>query len=93
MNAKTIIQLLIFLLIVIFIYFFIKNTFLKDQQNIVDLDQNEKDEAFEEIKAEKDKEEAAKEALLLKKGFYVVSSMENPPAGGTKFVSKREDHA
>ena len=54
MNVKTIIQLLIFLLIVIFIYFFIKNTFLKEQQNIVDLDQNEKDEAVEEIKAEKD---------------------------------------
>ena len=54
MNVKTIIQLLIFLLIIIFVYFFIKNTFLKEQQNIVDLDQNKKDEISEEIKAEKD---------------------------------------
>ena len=54
MNVKTIIQLLIFLLIIIFVYFFIKNTFLKEQQNIVDLDQNKKDEIVEEVKAEKD---------------------------------------
>ena len=54
MNVKTIIQLLIFLLIIIFVYFFIKNTFLKEQQNIVDLDQNKKDEVVEEVKAEKD---------------------------------------
>ena len=54
MNVKTTIQLLIFLLIVIFIYFFIKNTFLKEQQNIVDLDQNKKDEFVEEIKVAKD---------------------------------------
>ncbi len=54
MNVKTIVQLLIFLLIIIFVYFFIKNTFLKEQQNIVDLDQNKKDEISEEIKAEED---------------------------------------
>ena len=28
-----------------------------------------------------DKEEAAKEALLRRKGFAVVGSMENPPSG------------
>ena len=53
MNAKTIIQLLIFFLIIIFIYFFIKNTFLKEQKNIVNLDQNEVKNT-EEIKIEKD---------------------------------------
>ena len=53
MNVKTIIQLLIFFLIIIFIYFFIKNTFLKEQKNIVNLDQNEVNNK-EEIKIEKD---------------------------------------
>ncbi len=53
MNAKTIIQLLIFFLIIIFIYLFIKNTFLKEQKNIVILDQNEVKNT-EEIKIEKD---------------------------------------
>ena len=53
MNVKTIIQLLIFFLIIIFIYFFIKNTFLKEQKNIVNLDQDEV-KNIEEIKIEKD---------------------------------------
>ena len=52
MNVKTTIQLLIFFLIVIFIFFFIKNTFLKEQKNIVNLDLN-KDKIIEEIKTEK----------------------------------------
>ncbi len=52
MNVKTTIQLLIFFLIVIFIFFFIKNTFLKEQKNIVNLDLN-KDKITEEIKTEK----------------------------------------
>ena len=38
MNVKTTIQLLIFFLIVIFIFFFIKNTFLKEQKDIVNLE-------------------------------------------------------
>ena len=53
MNVKTSIQLLIFFLIVTFIFFFIKNTFLKEQKNIVNLDLN-KDEVIKEIKTEKD---------------------------------------
>jgi len=53
MNVKSAIQLLIFFLIIIFIYFFIKNTFLKEQKNIVNLDQNEVKNT-EEIKIEKD---------------------------------------
>ena len=52
MNVKTTIQLLIFFLIVIFIFFFIKNTFLKEQKDIVNLDLN-KDKIIEEIKTEK----------------------------------------
>ena len=52
MNVKTTIQLLIFFLIVIFISFFIKNTFLKKQKDIVNLDLN-KDKIIEEIEAEK----------------------------------------
>ena len=52
MNVKTTIQLLIFLLIVIFIYFFIKNTFLKEQKDIVNLDLN-KDEIIDEIAEER----------------------------------------
>lgn len=52
MNVKTAIQLLIFLLIGIFIFFFIKNTFLKYQKDIVYLDLN-KDKAIEKIETEK----------------------------------------
>ena len=52
MNVKTAIQLLIFLLMGIFIFFFIKNTFLKYQKDIVYLDSN-KDKAIEKIETEK----------------------------------------
>ena len=52
MNVKTAIQLLIFIIIIIFVYFFIKNTFLKEQKEIVNLD---KDKIIEEIKVEKGK--------------------------------------
>ena len=52
MNVKTTIQLLIFFLIVIFISFFIKNTFLKKQKDIVNLDLN-KDKIIEEMETEK----------------------------------------
>jgi len=52
MNVKTIFQLLIFILIAIFIFFFIKNTFLNEQKDIVNLDLN-KDKIVEEIKTEK----------------------------------------
>ena len=52
MNVKTAIQLLIFLLMGIFIFFFIKNTFLKYQKDIVHLDLN-KDKAIEKIEIEK----------------------------------------
>ena len=58
MNVKTTIQLLAFFIILIFLYFFIKKTFLKDQKNIVNLDQGEnkilEDKAIEELKVEKD---------------------------------------
>ena len=54
MNVKTAIQLLIFLLIGIFIFFFIKNTFLKYQKDIVHLDLN-KDKAIEKTETEKNK--------------------------------------
>tara|TARA_B100000965_G_scaffold287857_1_gene245700 strand:+ start:637 stop:1224 length:588 start_codon:yes stop_codon:yes gene_type:complete len=52
MNVKTAIQLLIFIIIIIFVYFFIKNTFFKEQREIVDLN---KDKIIEEIKVEEDK--------------------------------------
>ena len=52
MNVKTTIQLIIFLLMVIFIYFFVKNTFLKEQKDIVNLDLN-KDEIIDEIAEER----------------------------------------
>jgi len=52
MNVKTTVQLLIFILIAIFIFFFIKNTFLNEQKDIVNLDLN-KDKIVEEIKTEK----------------------------------------
>ena len=58
MNVKTTIQLLAFFIILIFLYFFIKSTFLKDQKNIVNLDQDEnktlEDKTIEEFKVEKD---------------------------------------
>ena len=56
MNVKTIVQLIIFLLIIIFIYFFIKNTFLEEQKNIVNLDLS-KEETNEEIKIAKDEKD------------------------------------
>ena len=46
-------------------------------------------ELVEEM-VEKDKEEAAKEGLLLQKGFSVVGSMENPPGYSPQIVSKKE---
>ena len=52
MNVKTTIQLLIFFLIIIFVFFFIKNTFLKEGKDIVNLDLN-KDKIIEEIETEK----------------------------------------
>ena len=52
MNVKTTIQLLIFFLIIIFVFFFIKNTFLKEQKAIVNLDLN-KDKIIEEIGTKK----------------------------------------
>ena len=58
MNVKTTIQLLVFFIILIFLYFFIKSTFLKDQKNIVNLDQGEnktfEDKTIGELKVEKD---------------------------------------
>ena len=56
MNVKTIVQLIIFLLIIIFIYFFIKNTFLEEQKSIVNLDLN-KEETNEEIKIQIDEKD------------------------------------
>ena len=55
MNVKTTIQLLIFLLIVIFIYFFVKNTFFKERKDVVDLDLN-KNEIIKEITEEKNED-------------------------------------
>ena len=52
MNVKTTIQLLIFFSIVIFIFFFIKNTFLKEQKDIVNLDLN-RDKIIDEIETKK----------------------------------------
>ena len=53
MNIKTVVQLLIFFFIIIFLYVFISNTFLKEQKDIVELDLN-KDEIIEEIEAGND---------------------------------------
>ena len=56
MNVKTTIQILIFIIIVIFLYFFIKETFLEERKDIVNLDQN-KDQIIEEEKTEVEKNE------------------------------------
>ena len=52
MNVKTIIQLIIFFIIIVFIYFFISKTFLKKPKNFDSLDLN-KDKIIEEIDTEK----------------------------------------
>ncbi len=52
MALKTVIQIVIFSIIVFFIYFFINNTFLKEQKDFVNLD-IDKDKIIEEIKTEK----------------------------------------
>ena len=49
MNIKTAIQIFIFLLIIISLYFFIKITFLSEKQEIMDLDLQEKDIKVEKI--------------------------------------------
>ena len=41
MNVKTIVQLFIFLIIIIFVYFFLKNIFFKEKIEVIDLDKNE----------------------------------------------------
>tara|TARA_Y100001970_G_C14184347_1_gene831640 strand:- start:1217 stop:1810 length:594 start_codon:yes stop_codon:yes gene_type:complete len=64
MNIKTVIQLLIFFIIVIFLYFFIKNTFLQEQKEIVSLDLS-KEEIIEEIKTDK------KEKNIIEKINYI----------------------
>jgi len=51
MNIKTIIQIFIFLIIVISLYFFIKITFLSENQEIMDLDLEEKEVKVEKIDA------------------------------------------
>jgi len=56
MNVKTTIQILIFLTIVVFLYFFIKKTFLEERKDIVNLDQN-KDQIIEVEKTETEKNE------------------------------------
>ena len=52
MNVKTIIQLIIFFIIIVFIYFFISKTFLREPKNFDNLDLN-KDKIIEEIDTEK----------------------------------------
>ena len=52
MNVKTIVQLIIFFIIIVFIYFFISKTFLKEPKNFDNLDLN-KDKIIEEIDTEK----------------------------------------
>ncbi len=52
MNVKTAIQFLIFIIILVFLYFFIKNTFFKEQKEIVDLTE---DKIIEEIQIADDK--------------------------------------
>ena len=56
MNVKTTIQILIFIIIVVFLYFFIKKTFLEERKDIVNLDQN-KDQIIEVEKTETEKNE------------------------------------
>ena len=40
MNVKTVIQLLIFLIIIIFLYFFLTDTFFKEKVKVIDLNKN-----------------------------------------------------
>tara|TARA_Y100000590_G_scaffold458934_1_gene614732 strand:+ start:388 stop:987 length:600 start_codon:yes stop_codon:yes gene_type:complete len=56
MNVKTTIQILIFIIIIVFLYFFIKKTFLEERKDIVNLDQN-KDQIIEVEKTETEKNE------------------------------------
>ena len=42
MNVKTIVQLLIFLITFIFIFFIVKNTFFSKKKNIINLDSEDK---------------------------------------------------
>ncbi len=73
MNVKTIIQFLIFLVIVIFLYVFIKNTFLTDNKNIIDLDvENEKN-----IEIKKDTVEENTSNIIEKLNYKSIDALGN----------------
>ena len=55
MNVKTIIQLSIFLIIIIFLFFFLRNIFFKEKIKVIDLNEN-KNISVDKIEEEKEEE-------------------------------------
>ena len=64
MNIKTLVQLLIFFIIIIFVYLFINNTFLKEKKDIVNLD-IKKDKTIDEVENENN------ESTIIEKLNYI----------------------
>tara|TARA_Y100000590_G_C15693727_1_gene1004377 strand:+ start:448 stop:1044 length:597 start_codon:yes stop_codon:yes gene_type:complete len=80
MNVKTIIQLIIFLIIIIFLYVFIKNTFLTDKKDIINLDTNiEKD-----IKIKKNLTKSDASNLIEKLNYKSIDAL------GNEYILKAE---
>ena len=67
MNVKTIVQLLIFFVIIIFLYFFIKNTFFTDDIKVTNVDLDGKEKNILEIT---NSEKESEESNIIKNLYY-----------------------
>ena len=86
MNVKKIIQLLIFISIIIFLFFFIKKTFFKQEINIVNIDTNK-----EQINKEKIIIEDAGKNLIKNLSYKSVDAEGNEYLLNAESGSKSED--
>ena len=89
MALKTVIQIVIFSIIIIFIYFFINNTFLKEQKDFVNLDIN-KDKIVEEIKTEQDENNIIEKlnyiSIDAKGNKYILNAASGEEVSGEKKI-------
>ena len=82
MNVKTIVQLLIFFLIIIFLYFFIKNTFFTDDIKVTNVDLDGKEKNILEIT---NSEKESEESNIIKNLYY-----KSIDEGGNQYVLEAE---
>ena len=82
MNVKTIVQLLIFFVIIIFLYFFIKNTFFTDDIKVTNVDLDGKEKNILEIT---NSEKESEESNIIKNLYY-----KSIDEGGNQYVLEAE---